>query len=133
MWCHLLLSMPIIGLVLFVIFPLPLALPIYLAVALTSLALYRKIFRAMGQPVITGREGMIGVVAEVVSEVNPYGQIRYRGEVWSVVSSERLKPGQKVRITGFDGMKAIVEAVQPPEPGGDGSMAMSAPSGALSR
>lgn len=127
------LSMPIIGLILFAILPFPLALPIYLAVALTSLALYRKIFKTMRQPVMTGREGMIGVVAEVVSEVNPYGQIRYRGEVWSVVSSERLKPGQKVRITGFDGMKAIVEPIHTPERGSDGSMAMSDPSGALSR
>jgi len=107
--CHLLLLLPLVGLGVFVIWPLPVALPVYLGITVISLLIYFKAHQAMQAPVMTGLEGMIGGIAEVVAEVGQIKQIRYQGELWSAVSSEELAPGDKVKIIGFEGMKIIVQ------------------------
>ena len=110
MWCHLLLFMPLIGLGLFIIFPLEVAFPAYAIVSVTSLFIYYKVMRAMRQPVRSGREEMMGAIATVVTPMDSVGQVRYRNEFWSAVSEENLRAGQRVRIVGFKGIKLIVSA-----------------------
>ncbi|MFQ6000630.1 MAG: NfeD family protein [Anaerolineae bacterium] len=108
MWCHLLLFMPLIGLGVFIIFPLEVAFPTYAIASVTSLFIYYKVMRAMRQPVQSGREEMVGAIATVVTPMDSAGRVRYRNEFWSVVSEEKLRPGQRVRIMGFKGLKLIV-------------------------
>jgi len=89
-WCHLFLMMPLFGLGAFVFLPLTTALPLYLAISAISLLIYTKILKAQRAPVATGREGMIGEEAQVVSELAPKGKglINYRGELWEAISQE---------------------------------------------
>ncbi|MFQ6059134.1 MAG: NfeD family protein [Anaerolineae bacterium] len=108
MWCHLLLLMPILGLALFAVLPLSLALPAYGVIAAVSLLLYGKIMQAMRMPAQTGREEMVGAVVEVVSEAGSEGLIRYKGELWTAMSKEKLRPGAEVVIVGFEGLRALV-------------------------
>ncbi|NIN66930.1 MAG: hypothetical protein GTO63_19990 [Anaerolineae bacterium] len=112
MWCHLLLLMPAIGLGLFVILPWQVAFPPYAIVSVTSLFIYYKIVKAMGQPVQSGREAILGAMATVVAPVDPAGQVRFQNELWSAVSDENLKLGQRVRVVGFQGMKLIVSTAE---------------------
>jgi membrane-bound serine protease (ClpP class) len=100
--------MPILGLGLFVLLPWPVALPSYLMLVAVSLVLYSKVFHAMRQPVQTGREAMLGAVVTVASDVASQGWVRYRGELWSAVSEQRLAAGQRARIVGFDGLRLVV-------------------------
>ncbi len=108
MWCHLLLLMPILGLGVFLVLPLPVALPTYLALAAASGALYFKVAEAMHMPVATGPQGMVGQRARAVTAINDRGQIRYRGEVWTAVAQEPVQPGDEVIIERVEGMQVHV-------------------------
>ena len=116
-WCHLFLMMPLFGLALFVFLPWWTALPLYLLISVVSLLIYTKIIKALHAPVATGREGMIGKEAEVVSAVAPHGAhesrglISYHGELWGATSEERFRPGERVRIIGVEGTQAIVSGL----------------------
>jgi len=112
MWCHLLLAMPVIGLGLFVVLPFNLALPAYLIVAATSSFVYAKIMQAMSAPVATGREGMMGAIGEVISEINSEGQVRVHGELWGAVSDQPLPVGERVKVVDFQGVKVVVEKLE---------------------
>ena len=103
-WCHLFLMMPLFGLAAFVFLPLATALPLYLVVSALSLLIYAKIIKALHAPVTTGREGMVGQEAVVVSE----RLINYRGELWEASSQGELRPGERVRIVELEGMRAVV-------------------------
>jgi len=119
MWCHLLLIMPILGLGLFAMLPLGVALPIYVAVASVSLGVYWAAFQAMHRPVTTGREAMIGARAEVVTDLSPTGRIRYRGELWRAMAREPIPAGSRVTIIEVDGMRVWVQPVSKGDEEGD--------------
>jgi len=96
--------MPLFGLAAFLFLPWAAALPLYLVISAVSLLIYAQIMRAQRAPVATGREGMIGREAQVVSDK----LINYRGELWEAVSQEELHPGERVRIVDLEGMRAVV-------------------------
>lgn len=107
MWCHLLLMSPVIGLGLFLILPWPVALPLYLVIVALSLFLYAKVMQSMHQPVTTGQEGLLGRVAEL----GPDGSLKVAGERWLITRPGDWQPGQRVRVTGFSGLRLEVQPV----------------------
>ncbi len=109
MWCHLLLIMPVAGLGLFAVLPLPIALPTYLVLTAISLLIYWSIMRAMHRPVTTGPEGMIDARAEAVTDISPIGRVRYRGELWQAVAGQPIPAGARVTIVSVDGMRVKVQ------------------------
>lgn len=116
MWCHILLAMPAVGLLLFLFLPLMVALPMYGVVATASLLLYYKVLQAMRLRVTTGMEAMLGAEAEVVSRLDDGGLSQYivwqQGEQWSAISPEELHEGDKVRVVGFEGMRPVVRSLR---------------------
>lgn len=112
MWCHLLLMLPVVGLGLFAVLPLPVALPAYLALTAISLLMYWSVMRAMHRPVTTGPEGMIGGRAEAVTDLSPTGRVRYRGELWQAVAGEPIPAGSRVTIVSVDGMRVQVQPIR---------------------
>jgi membrane protein implicated in regulation of membrane protease activity len=81
--CHLILFLPAFGLSVFWIFPLDIALTLYLLILGISLLLYFKIFQAMRQRVKTGEEGMLGkkgVVFRDLGCVYQRNEFNKRGE-----------------------------------------------------
>jgi membrane-bound serine protease (ClpP class) len=52
-----------------------------------------------------GVEAMVGERGEVDEE----GWVRVQGERWRAQSARELRPGQRVRVTGVDGLTLIVE------------------------
>jgi len=113
MWCHFLLVMPIAGLALFFVLPWPLALAGYVPIAAASFLIYYLSAKALRLPVQTGQESLLGTSGKVVGPLAPGGLashiVRCRGELWSVRAREPLRPGDYVRITGFDGGRPLVE------------------------
>ncbi|HBY98304.1 MAG: NfeD family protein [Ardenticatenaceae bacterium] len=111
MWCHLLLAAPLFGLVLFAVFPLPLALPLYSLVALGSLALYHRVWRSSKAQPMTGREGMLGAEAWATTDIDAqgYGLVRWSGELWAARSPDPVARGTPVRIIGFEGLRLVVQ------------------------
>ena len=66
--------------------------------------------RARRQPVVSGREQMLGATGEIVDDAAGAQLARIHGEMWKVrASSAALARGQKVRVTGIDGLVLSVE------------------------
>jgi membrane protein implicated in regulation of membrane protease activity len=109
--CHLILLMPIAGLVVFWLFPLPIAAPIYAVILAASLILYRAVMQAMRCPVKTGKRGMIGEVGTVISSSNGESLIRVHGELWRATSPRPLHKRELVRVVAVTGLSLQVQGV----------------------
>jgi membrane protein implicated in regulation of membrane protease activity len=108
MLCHLPLLVPLGGLVLFVLFPLPVALALYLPLTAISLAISIPAVRALYRPVTTGEPGMRGQEGVVVTADGRFGMLRCQGELWTYRAAEPVRPGQRVAIVELDGLVAVV-------------------------
>lgn len=114
MWCHLLLSLPAVGLLFFVFLPLEYALPAYIAVSLPALGIYYLVARALRQPVQTGAEALLGAEGEVTF-LRPGSSlanclVRCQGELWSAHAAGPVGVGTRVRVLRFDGTRPVVTA-----------------------
>jgi membrane-bound ClpP family serine protease len=108
--CHLILFLPAFALPIFWVFPLSIALPLYLFIMAISLFLYFKVFQAMHQEVQTGQEAMLKKEALVIEDINPEGKILYAGEIWNATGKgKRFLKGEQVIIREFRGLRIIVD------------------------
>lgn len=68
--------------------------------------------RAQRRKPTTGIEGLIGEVGETISALNPHGQVRVHGEIWSAVSEgAEIPSGMKVKVVSVDNLKIIVRTL----------------------
>jgi len=107
--CHIILIMPILGIAIFWILPMSIALPIYLIILTLSILIYNSLLHAMHTPVTTGIQGLIGHKATVLDSINPEGHVKIHGEIWNAVSSNVLRRGEKVDIVGVEGLTLRVQ------------------------
>ena len=68
--------------------------------------------RVHGRRVVSGREEMIGSLGEALEDFAGMGRVRVHGESWQAVARVALQQGQKVRITGLDGLTVSVEPLK---------------------
>ncbi|HLA75868.1 MAG TPA: nodulation protein NfeD [Gammaproteobacteria bacterium] len=66
--------------------------------------------RAHRRPVVSGREQMIGSQGEALEDFDVTGRVRVHGELWEARTHVPLRRGQRVRVTGLDGLTLIVKA-----------------------
>ncbi|HUG99273.1 MAG TPA: nodulation protein NfeD [Gammaproteobacteria bacterium] len=71
--------------------------------------------RARRQPVVSGREDMIGAMASAVTDFHGRGQVRTHGELWNAESGVPVGAGQTLRVTGMKGLVLTVEPYEPRE------------------
>ncbi|MDQ4125095.1 MAG: nodulation protein NfeD, partial [Actinomycetota bacterium] len=57
---------------------------------------------------ITGIESMVGQEGRAVTTLDPDGQVRVRGQLWTAHASERVEVGDDVTVTAVDGLKLEV-------------------------
>jgi len=65
--------------------------------------------RARNQPVVSGREDMVGATAHAATSFEGSGQVRVHGELWSAESSVPVRQGQALRVTDMHGLTLTVE------------------------
>ncbi len=71
-----------------------------------------KVVQARRARSATGREGLVGKVAETRTDLAPEGMVYVSGELWQAVSSDGSIPsGRPVRIVAIDGLQLRVEPV----------------------
>jgi membrane-bound serine protease (ClpP class) len=80
-----------------------------LAGALMLLAIVSFAVRARRRPVVSGAEGLLREHAEAVESFDREGFVRVHGEIWTAVSREPVREGQRLRIRKVDGLKLEVE------------------------
>ncbi len=107
--CHLILLLPVLGVVVFWLWPLAVAVPAYAAILAVSLLFYYLIMQAMRRPVVTGAEEILRKTGKVLEVRGRKISVRVRGEIWNAESSDRLHSGDYVRITGLDGLVLRVQ------------------------
>jgi len=66
--------------------------------------------RARKQPVVSGQEELLQASGTALQDFSREGRVRVHGESWLAVSDTPLRRGQRVRVTGIDGLTLHVEA-----------------------
>ncbi|HXJ42250.1 MAG TPA: nodulation protein NfeD [Bryobacteraceae bacterium] len=87
------------------------ALGLTIPFALITSFLLSIAVRARRSKIVTGVERMIGEPGVTVGELDSSGTILVRGEYWSAHSAGRVAAGERVRITGIDGLTLQVEPI----------------------
>lgn len=109
----LLMGLPVLGLVLFAIYPWQVALVPYLILVAVSGYFDWFMMRAMHLPQVTGQEGVAGATAVVVRWHGKEGQVKWRGEIWRAYIREGKAPvpGETVVIDKVSGLLLFVKSV----------------------
>lgn len=68
--------------------------------------------RSRGKPVVTGGGALIGAAGDVIDWSEGHGRVRILGEIWLARATEALRPGQRVKVRGRDGLRLQVEPDQ---------------------
>ena len=89
--------------------PLGLIIPLAVGSALAVFFTVAMAIKARRQPVVSGREAMIGASGEMMGDCTREGWARVHGETWQVASTEPLRQGQNIRVTGIRGLLLFVE------------------------
>ncbi|MGH7166562.1 MAG: NfeD family protein, partial [Nitrospiraceae bacterium] len=84
-------------------------LPVVTLAAGFSLLIVGMGIRAMRQPPVTGREGMVGMVGVARTPLAPKGTLLVHGELWDAISETPLQPGDQAEVTRIDGLKLFVK------------------------
>jgi membrane-bound serine protease (ClpP class) len=64
--------------------------------------------KARRRPIKGGAEEMIGALGEALEDFESRGWARVHSEIWQVNSATPVQRGQKVRVTGMDGLELTV-------------------------
>ena len=95
--------------------PLSLIATLAIVTALFVFAIAGAALRARRRPVVSGIEQLIGSVGVVLSDSQGEGWVRVHSEQWRARAGAPLKEGQRVRVTGKEG---LVLTVAPIDSGG---------------
>ena len=96
---------------------------VFIITSVLALLLFRKLIK---KKFMEGSEELdvdkyniqIGKIVSVTELIEPNevgGKVRYQGSPWSAESSERIGPGESVKITGFKNLTLIVEKIKKEE------------------
>lgn len=74
------------------------------AASVVILGLLIFVVRMRRRPVVSGREHMTGRTAVAISDFDGKGPVRIEGERWTATSPVPIRKGQRVTVTGMDGL-----------------------------
>jgi membrane-bound serine protease (ClpP class) len=74
--------------------------------------------RSRNMPVVSGRERLVGSTGVVLSTGTAQVFARVEGEMWQVRSAAPLSAGQRIRVTGMEGLTLTVTPESPHSTGG---------------
>ena len=77
--------------------------------ALFFFTVLSMVMKARKKPVVSGSEELIGSNGEVIEAIDKFGRVRVHSENWQAKSQVPILAGQKVRVTGIEGLTLIVE------------------------
>ncbi len=87
--------------------------PLIATVTLVSVAFFLTVvslaLSARRRPVVSGKEELIGRIAEATTSFKNEGRVRVRGEDWQARTRRPVQRGQRVRIIDIEGLTLIIE------------------------
>ena len=92
------------------------ALGIAATMALMVGIVVAKLVQVRRAAVVTGQEELVGQVGVVRQALDPVGLVFVHGELWQALDAdgEPLRPGDRVRVEGIDGLTLRVRHVHEP-------------------
>jgi len=102
---------PLLGIGLFLVMPVPAALPLYVVGTGLAFLFHWAMMTSSRSRVTTGRRGMLGMNAEIVSWDGDSGEVRCHGEIWRarVAHVRTLRTGERVTVIACDGLTLTVD------------------------
>ena len=85
------------------------ALAVSVPLSLITIFLMTIAYRAFHNKIITGEQGMIGLIGEARTSLTPQGKIFVNGELWNARSAQPVAPGTSVIVKKVDGLELEVE------------------------
>lgn len=92
------------------------ALAVSIPIALISIFLLTIAVKARQNKVVTGMQGMLGLVGTVQVPLTPLGKVFVFGETWNAVSSTPVATGQRVVVKKVEGLQLEVEPLKDSAP-----------------
>jgi membrane-bound serine protease (ClpP class) len=89
---------------------LRIVLPVVVGMAAIAIFLIRLGVASQRLPAVTGAAGMVGKAGRTLTSLEPgrLGRVATHGEIWSAVAGESIPEGERVRVTGVDGLTLTV-------------------------
>lgn len=86
-------------------------LPVTLALSGIVLFLARLGLKAQQQPAVTGESGMLHMLGQALTTIEPggVGRVTTRGEIWTATSPETIHAGDRVVVTAIRGLLLTVK------------------------
>ena len=92
---------------------LSLGLPAAIGALLALFVLY--VFNGRHRPIAIGAETLVGAVASARTPLTPEGFVLLHGERWKATASEAVAEGERVIVTGVEGLHLSVRPAEPEE------------------
>ena len=73
-------------------------IPVAIGISLIFIFLITLAIRAHVRKVHTGKEGLVGEIGRVQTDIDPEGKVFVHGELWQAESSEKILKGSRVRV-----------------------------------
>jgi membrane-bound serine protease (ClpP class) len=83
--------------------------PLVISTAMITIFLMGAVFKAHARKVVSGPEGLIGEQGKATMPIAPEGKVFVHGELWDAESEERIAAGDKIVVTGIEGLKVKVK------------------------
>jgi membrane-bound serine protease (ClpP class) len=84
---------------------------IAIVASLALLGLMAMLVRMRHRPVVTGREAMLGEIAEAIEDFEGHGAVFLHGERWNASATRAVRKGDLLRVTSMNGLVLMVEPV----------------------
>ena len=105
----------VLALVFLLLWAFDVDIPLYLLIVIGLVAgtfvflIHRAIVPSLRRRKVSGREGMVGLTAEVIEELNPQGIVKVKDEYWKARSlSGDVAAGEEVEIINIEGLRLEV-------------------------
>lgn len=85
------------------------ALGVSIPLGAIAVFLMTLVLKAHQNPVATGPEAMIGEIGIARTNVERDGKVFVHGELWNASARSPISEGARVRVSGIDGLRVIVE------------------------
>ncbi len=89
--------------------------PLIAGMSLVSVVFFLWVIRTLvkmrSRPVVSGREEMLGEKGECLSNEDGHLRVYVHSEAWNAIASSDIAPGQRVKVTGIEGLRLKVEPI----------------------
>lgn len=97
-----------------IILPVAALIGIMVAWGIFSVSLFILTSNILKKQIPAGLPSMVGTRGKVTTPLSPEGMVRIKGEFWAAKSKTgSIKAGEQIEVVGEDGLKLLVDRVNP--------------------